>query len=764
MSYYKRRKALANKGISTWMPLYDEVAKGVRTTNRQTHRTRESIWLALCCFENGLHLEVANDLIEGVLAQQDTTDRNRAKRFNFKWYYHQNSVSDYNGLSFVGPVLAYLYMTHRACIRQDLIPALQSALRNGKMCVQQLFYEQIPVTYTNVYVNQVAYLIMVGDEDKAAPYVARLYEMIRQGGINEYCSWAYLAVQLNGLQAAYVYAQDRSLKEQLRWLLTLHWVDGVHHYHKKTSMLSCVGARVKDSYGLNPSYDIQTLMYLYFDAIPLDTITHPSVESLMSNYQPGYSIGEILRNKTTLAYQAAYGRVDVTVYQTDNFSLSTQTGRRSQFAYTDVTEARRKVVVGHESEEHDVQLVYYNENAGHRGIRFHTYDIDTERDDYNHHWVTAVQHDNKAIVSYHFDPNGAVCAALYSEACLGHLSTLAPGRNYSNVRINGNVWKGQDLALTGGDVIAFRAGSAYVGIRLLATDVIALEHPVCTARQPVYLSTESKPGKAPLVWLRNYVALTPTPQPLMGNNYRLGYVIEMADAADFASSVEFGNWMQTLRVEQCVCDGVQEITLHSGADQLYLKENLRLNMPLARRINGVEFDNHFILKSPYVSLGIGEDLSHMQIDTGGGLFRSEGHSALLTVTAEQMIIESPMACEAFLGSYGKVIHTTEKERGSAGAIVDVPHDGDWYVWARVFWLDTNSNSFTVRFNNDDHSPRAVLTDDTYAEFHWLRVPVAYFLARGRHWLRVDGRETGARLDRVIITDDLSYHPAPVSLM
>lgn len=567
-------------------------------------------------------------------------------------------------------------------------------------------------------------------------------------------------MQLNGLQAGYAHSQNPSLKEKLRQLLALHWLDAIHHYHRKTSMLSSVGARVKDAYGLNTSYDVQSLMYLYFDAVPLDTIAEPSVESLMSDYEPDEEMGQILRTKTKLAYQAAYGRVDVSVYQTENFSLSTQTGRRSQFAYTDVTEPRRKVVVGHESEEHDIQLVYHNEKTGHRGIRFHTYDIDTELDDYNHHWVNSVQYKNKAIVSYNFDPDGNQGGALYSEACLGHLSTLAPGGDFGNVRINGVAWDGRDIALSEADVIAFMAGGAYVGIRFLATDVIALEHPLCTPQQPILLSTEAQPGKALLVWLRNYVALVANSQPLTGNDYRLGYVIEMADAADFASITAFDSHMQTLRVEQHVLDGIQEIMLHSGADQLYLKEDLRLNMPLVRSSNGVAFDNRFTLKSPYVSLELGSDLADRLVDTSGGLPCNGRLPALLQVTAEQMIIEAPMACESFLGGYGKVIFTTQAERGSAGAIVSIPHDGQWYVWARVFWVDTRSNSFTLRFNNDPNAPRTVLTDDKYAEFHWLRAPAGYFLSQGRHTLHVDGREVGARLDRVIITDDQTYHPAP----
>ncbi|WEZ89465.1 hypothetical protein P3R38_04050 [Pseudomonas sp. NyZ480] len=182
MSYGDRRKALARKGISTWMPLYDAKVKGVFTKDLKKVRTRESAWLALCFFEVGERLEIANDLLEGVLAQQEQSDRNKAKRYNFKWYYEQGSVSDYNGLSFVGPVLAYVYTTHRKVIRPDLVGPLHTALCNGKICVQQLFFEQIPVTYTNVYVNLIAYLIMLGDEDKAAPYVERLYQMVQQGG------------------------------------------------------------------------------------------------------------------------------------------------------------------------------------------------------------------------------------------------------------------------------------------------------------------------------------------------------------------------------------------------------------------------------------------------------------------------------------------------------------------------------------------------------------------------------------------------------
>ena len=84
------------------------------------------------------------------------------------------------------------------------------------------------------------------------------------------------------------------------------------------------------------------------------------------------------------------------------------------------------------------------------------------------------------------------------------------------------------------------------------------------------------------------------------------------------------------------------------------------------------------------------------------------------------------------------------------------------VWGRVIAENSSNNSF---FASMDGSVEAIWDLTQSAAWLWDQVsarggsdPSVFYLNAGYHTLRIAQRETGARVDRILITSDLSYQP------
>jgi hypothetical protein len=100
-------------------------------------------------------------------------------------------------------------------------------------------------------------------------------------------------------------------------------------------------------------------------------------------------------------------------------------------------------------------------------------------------------------------------------------------------------------------------------------------------------------------------------------------------------------------------------------------------------------------------------------------------------------------------------------RGQASYTIDVPESGEYAVWGRVR-PKSNGNSFY--FGVDSREPvywDAPLSSD------WIWAAVGprdgpketLTLSAGTHTLTVYWREDGMALDRLVVSDDLSYEPS-----
>src|SRR3990170_3984454 len=154
----------------------------------------------------------------------------------------------------------------------------------------------------------------------------------------------------------------------------------------------------------------------------------------------------------------------------------------------------------------------------------------------------------------------------------------------------------------------------------------------------------------------------------------------------------------------------------------------------------------------------------LNVGVGSGLARVwlEGESGSLT---------APMAIgsdsQASSGAYvwipegtGNVLYDPLLAVGSVAYTFSVPVAGNYVVWGRL--IDNLGNSFFVSM---DSGPYALWDTVGGSTWGWDRVnnrgvadPVVYSLGVGQHTLVIKHREDGAKLDRILVTNDMAYVP------
>ena len=100
--------------------------------------------------------------------------------------------------------------------------------------------------------------------------------------------------------------------------------------------------------------------------------------------------------------------------------------------------------------------------------------------------------------------------------------------------------------------------------------------------------------------------------------------------------------------------------------------------------------------------------------------------------------------------------------GYAEYVFDAPVAGKYVIWAKVLAADFNHNSFFIFLNG-----RAYALWDTRVSRAWIwdqvsnrggNDPVTFYLEAGEHTLTIKQREAGAKIDRILITNDVNFLP------
>jgi hypothetical protein len=119
----------------------------------------------------------------------------------------------------------------------------------------------------------------------------------------------------------------------------------------------------------------------------------------------------------------------------------------------------------------------------------------------------------------------------------------------------------------------------------------------------------------------------------------------------------------------------------------------------------------------------------------------------------------------------RFITNTSANAGYARFNVNIPKDGTYVIWGRVKAETDTNDSFFVTADNGTRDIYDTAEGKWASAWQWTVVngrgatggpgavtPRKFTLAAGNHTLRFDGREANTRLDKILITDDLSYVP------
>jgi hypothetical protein len=164
----------------------------------------------------------------------------------------------------------------------------------------------------------------------------------------------------------------------------------------------------------------------------------------------------------------------------------------------------------------------------------------------------------------------------------------------------------------------------------------------------------------------------------------------------------------------------------------------------------------------------------------------EGEGELPTPTIQEIWIEAedgeiyaPMEVgddsNASAGGYtvvpdgtGIISDPSSEQAGYAEYNFNAPVAGNYIIWGRVIANDSASDSFFVMMDGGQaltwHTKKGetgtwtwdVVSKRNYDDERDASNPLSYRLEAGTHTLRIQQREDGAKIDRILITDDMEY--------
>lgn len=146
------------------------------------------------------------------------------------------------------------------------------------------------------------------------------------------------------------------------------------------------------------------------------------------------------------------------------------------------------------------------------------------------------------------------------------------------------------------------------------------------------------------------------------------------------------------------------------------------------------------------------------------------------IEAEDIQIQSMVVKDNAEAYGGKVITSTEKEQ-SATIEFEVKEGGKYTMWFRVFHTNELDNSLFYSMDKEEERWVFDFYDDkekgeNFNKWYWWKLNFRhdgvlynkkeYDLAPGKHTFDMFAREVGGLVDKIIITNDLSYDPSTIS--
>lgn len=157
-----------------------------------------------------------------------------------------------------------------------------------------------------------------------------------------------------------------------------------------------------------------------------------------------------------------------------------------------------------------------------------------------------------------------------------------------------------------------------------------------------------------------------------------------------------------------------------------------------------------------------------EIATGTGSLILADFSGFYTIEAESGQLTSPMEIISDgSASSGHYVKSDERQDGGCVLPVSIDSEDDYWFWGRVYSPSETGDSF---FFSLSPSSDSMLwdTDNQYTQWYWQRFEdrglgtVSYHLQPGEYQLSILSREPGARIDKVVVTNEPDFVPSGLS--
>jgi hypothetical protein len=499
------------------------------------------------------------------------------------------SVTDLNAVQFALEQLLPLALDWGAQLDAATRDALQDALRAA---AGELVRLDVHVSYTNIVLLDtlnLALLARVLDDAMLAARAATRFAAwvaytCRSGGVTEYNSPTYAAVDLAALAELAERAADARLRIRARVMEERLWLHVAVRWHAATAQLAGPHGRAYHNDVTGGVCGIKLVLYavlgdprlLWRSAYATARQTPGSVAAGRRSWHLPAPLRHLFAPRTS-AWQVhetvdqEHG-VDLTTMLTPSYALgSASSGSHAQsdrLMLTYAVAAPRAV---------GILFSRYIVNDKTFGSYYHATDrsLATMINDEGQSWIA--QDGGRAIVLYGLLPQREPVFSLKTEV------TLIDGALADAVVIDG-VPAALPAALRPWQQICVADGAVYIGLIPLAATNLGGTAPILLHHRgdELVLSIANyHDGEAHVFW--EYATLA---GPFYQRNIRAGFIIEVAERRAFADLAAFASHLQRSRIDDRDHGARRRVCYSSGAHHLELTVDLHANRLIERRRDG----------------------------------------------------------------------------------------------------------------------------------------------------------------------------------
>jgi hypothetical protein len=219
------RKAALEDAVQRGDVLWRQIATG---EPRPISGCRQLLGYALTLCEARVHPERLERLFTLVRQMQDQDPKSK-NWGNLRWCWRDAGVTDANAVEFSMQDALLVFIRHGDWLPPAAKRDLADLLRLG---VEGCRRHRVPTDYTNIAILNAGNLIVLGERldrpDAASEGYRRLDAICLQTsafGVHEFCSPTYYGTDLNGLLLIHSYARGVRQQRQAQALLQLFWTD-----------------------------------------------------------------------------------------------------------------------------------------------------------------------------------------------------------------------------------------------------------------------------------------------------------------------------------------------------------------------------------------------------------------------------------------------------------------------------------------------------------------------------------------------------------